>query len=205
MNILAVDVGIINLALVNVKLSDNYLERSQNIIEEEITFCDLINITQLIYCNDEDCELYHDKIITDYMTHLFKKYKSLFDNADVILVERQPITGLVAVQELFMYKYRNKAKLISPNAMLNFMGILSIPYEERKKYTEKFAMDCLGSLKVFVFNERRHDMADAFCMLNFYISIKKKNYNENKKKEEHYEHNKNFIINMQQYIYNPDN
>jgi hypothetical protein len=59
-------------------------------------------------------ELYHDKIICDYMTHLFKKFKSVFDSVDQILIERQPPTGLVAVEELIMREYRNKSKLISP-------------------------------------------------------------------------------------------
>lgn len=204
MKILSIDVGIIHLALVYAILRPDYLSRLETIIEEEIVFCDLIDITQLIYCNDKDCELYHDKIICDYMLHLFKKYRKIFDESDIILIERQPITGLVAVQELILREYRSKSKLISPNAMLNYMGILNIPYEDRKKYTEKFAMNCLGSLKVFIFNQRRHDMADAFCILYYFISLKREDYKNNEKEKEHRFNNKKFIKNMELYLYKPN-
>ncbi len=98
MKILAIDIGLIHLAMVAVNLQKNHLEREEVIIENEIYFCELIDISKLISdCNKSKCDLYHDKIICDYMTHLFKKYKSLFDDADKILIERQPPFGFVAV------------------------------------------------------------------------------------------------------------
>jgi hypothetical protein len=107
------------------------------------------------------------------MSHLFEKYAEVFNDADKILIERQPPMGFVAVQELIMFKYRNKSKLISPNAMLKYLGILKFDYEVRKKYTERIAMDYLSGVKMFMFNERRHDMADAFCMIFYFVKDKK--------------------------------
>jgi hypothetical protein len=205
MQILSIDVGLLHLALLKVCLADDYLERSEVILEKEITLCDLVNITELISnCKDTNCELYHDKIICDYMTHLFKNFKSDFDSAELILIERQPPTGIVAVEQLIMREYRSKCKLISPTAMLNFFGLLHYKYLERKVYTEQIAMEYLSSIKVFVFNERRHDMADAFCILYYYLSLKKKEHQVYLKELEHKEKYKTFIGNRQQFRYIPD-
>jgi hypothetical protein len=202
MQILAIDVGLLHLALLKVCLAEDYLTRDEIIFEKEITLCDLIDITELVSCcRDPDCELYHDKIICDYMTHLFKKFRSEFDSVELILIERQPPTGLVAVEQLIMREYRNKSKLVSPTAMLNFFGILHFEYLERKVHTEKIALEYLGSIKVFVFNERRHDMADAFCILYYYLSIKRKKHKEHLKNLEFKETNKTFITNLQQFRY----
>ena len=205
MKILAIDVGLLHLASIFVRLANDYLERKDVILEEEISLCDLVDITELVSeCKDPNCELYHDKIICDYMMHLFKKFRTTFEAADLILVERQPPTGLVAVQELIMREYRSKSLLISPTAMLNFFGILHFEYLERKDHTEQIAMKYLGSLKVFVFNERRHDMADAFCILYYYLSIKRKEHQEKLKKLEFETLNKQFIGNLEQFKYIPD-
>lgn len=204
MKILAIDVGLLHLAMLAVKLHDDYLIRSEVILEQEISLCDLIDITELVSdCRDNECELYHDKIICDYMMHLFKKFRQIFDEVDKILIERQPPTGLVAVQELIMREYRSKSELVSPNAMLNFFGILKFKYEERKVHTEKIAMEYLGSLKVFVFNERRHDMADAFCILYFYLSTKRTEHQKMLKEQEFRTVNKTFITNLEQFRYIP--
>jgi hypothetical protein len=103
-----------------------------------------------------------------------------------------------------MREYRNKSKLISPISMLNFFGILQFEYLERKVHTEKIAMDYLSGIKVFVFNERRHDMADAFCILYYYLSMKRKERQTDLKEQEHKEIHKIFIGNMKQFMYNPD-
>jgi hypothetical protein len=205
MKILAIDVGLLNLALIGVDLPENYLERQEVILEKEIFFCELIDITQLIIeCNDPNCKLYHDKIICDYMTHLFKKYKNIFESANEILVERQPPFGIVAVQELIMREYRNKCQLISPNAMLKFFGILQFEYPERKVLTEKIAMEYLSSIKIFVFNERRHDMADSLCLILYYLSIKRKEYIKKIEEEKNKIKFNKICLDLEKFKYNPD-
>ncbi len=202
MKILAIDVGLLNLALIGANLPENYLERDCIIEPNDIFLCELVNIIELMKeCKDPTCELLHDLIITDYTMHLFKKFKSVFESADLILIERQPPTGLVAVQELIMREYRSKSKLISPTAMLNFFRILHHEYLERKVHTEKIAMKYLGSLKIFVFNERRHDMADAFCILYYYLSLKHQENKEFVKRQEQQTINRHFITKMQEFVY----
>jgi hypothetical protein len=177
MKILSIDIGLFHLAMVAADLPDGHLDRDEVIIDEEIYFCDLIDITrEFDYCEQPDC-VYHERIICDYMTHLFRRHKDLFDSADKILIERQPPGGFVAIQEIIMLTYRNKSKLISPTGMLSYFGILHFEYEVRKTHTESIAMDYLSGIKAFMFNERRHDMADAFCMIFYFIKDKKERRN----------------------------
>ncbi len=202
MKILSIDVGIINFAMVAVELSEDYLEREEVIKYSEIFLCELIDITELMSkCEDLECELYHDKIICDYMMHLFKKFRELFDSVDIILIERQPFTGLVAIQELIMREYRNKSFLISPRAMLNFFGILDFVYEERKVHTENIATEYLNEFKNFVFNERRHDMADSVCILLYYLSIERKSHFEMVEKDKNKLKFKQVYLDIQKFRY----
>lgn len=206
MKILSIDVGIINFGMVGANLKDDYLERKEVILECEIFFCEYVDITQLgIECKDPNCVLFHDKLITDYMLHLFEKFKEVFDSVDKIIIERQPINGLIIIQELIIRKYREKSELVHPSSMHAFFGIRKYNCDERKEFTEKIATEYLGHLKIFVFNERRHDMADAFCILYFYLTKKRKEFE-----------NKNLLLNtsntdydrtitdLSQFIYNPD-
>ena len=83
--------------------------------------------------------------------------------------------------------------------------MMILEYLERKIHTEKIAMEYLGSLKIFVFSERRHDMADAFCILYYYLSIKRKETQEKLKELEYQTINKQFIADLQQFRYIPKN
>ena len=158
--------------LLGILLAEDYLERQEVIKFEEIFLCELIDITELSNsCSETECKLHHDKIFCDYLAHLFKKYRIEFDQADLILIERQPPQGHVAVQELVMREYRDKSKLVSPRSMLAFFGILQFKYEERKVHTEKIATEYLSGFKNFVFNTRRHDMADCFCIAYYYLEM----------------------------------
>lgn len=179
MKYVAVDVGLINFSLVGATLPENYLMRETVLEESDIKICMKIDITALIYsCDDDNCKLHHEHVISDYMSHLFKKYGNIFEEADVILVERQPITGICAVQELILSNYRDKTTLVSPNAMLNFFGILHIPYDDRKPLTVEIARKYLCNFEEFQTNKRRHDMADAVCILYYYINCARVKYND---------------------------
>lgn len=201
MKILSIDVGILHLGMVGTEIED--FERSSVIKEEEIYFCDLINITSLINNCKNDCELYHDKTICDYMMHFFKKYRKEFDKVDKILVERQPLTGLISVQDLILREYREKTILISPNSMLKYFDILKYEYEHRKTLTEKIASSYLIKFKSFCFNTRKHDMADAFCILYYFLTLERKKIENKKEKEICIKNFGNFIFELQKYKYKP--
>ena len=196
MYILSIDVGIINLGLVGAHVNENFTLN-------KIDICKLIDIRNLL-CNDPKCELYHDSCIADYMSHLFKIYKKQFESADVILIERQPPTGLVAVQELIVYSFRNKTKMISPNSMHCYFNIGNLDYDNRKKFTVKFASDYLNGHKDFVFNQRKHDLADSVCILVYYLYNKSKEYQEKKRREEWVKDNYKFTKDIMSFRYIQD-
>jgi hypothetical protein len=187
MKFLAIDVGIINLGMVGGEVDD--FGRQTVINPDEVNICKHIDITKLFgdclmdgkLVND-DCKLYHEKNLCDYMMHLFAKYSELFNNADIILVERQPLCGIVSIQDLILREYRSKTLLISPNKMLNSFGILCYDYDHRKVLTTKIAEKYLSQFNVFENAERKHDMADAFCIMYFYITQKKNEYIEEQRR-----------------------
>lgn len=205
MRILGVDVGIIHLGLIETIVSEYFVSRETLLLPDEVKFCELVDITELVNkCDDKSCELYHDKIICDYMTHLFKMYKTHFDSADFILIERQPLTGLCAIQEIIMLNYRHKSILISPNAMLNFFGLLQYEYEIRKVKTVEIATPYLSQFKQFVFNERKHDLADSLCMIYYYLSMKRKEHTKTIEDSEDKEKFDRVYSKMKAFVYNGD-
>jgi hypothetical protein len=192
--------------MVGINLESDYLTRDNVILDSEIFLCELVDITDLVRnCSDKECTLYHDKIICDYVMHLFKKFKNVFEEVDYILIERQPIMGIVSVQELIMREYRNKSRLISPNAMLKFYGILHFDYSKRKECTEEIANKYLSGIKMFVFNERKHDMADAFCIIYYFVSMLRTNHKIKQEKIDFRTNNQHFFKTIEEFIYSEDN
>lgn len=205
MRIISIDVGILHLGFLEAIVSDSFVSRPEVLLSSEIVYCELIDITDLMRkCDDPECTLYHDKVICDYMSHLFKKYKSQFDSADVILIERQPFMGLCAIQEIIMMNYRNKSVLISPNAMLNFFGILHYEYEIRKVKTEEIARPYISQFKDFIFNERRHDLADSLCIMYYYLYTKRKEHIKTIEDSENKEKFDRVYSKMKAFVYNGD-
>jgi hypothetical protein len=199
MYILSIDVGIINLGIVGGNFDETF-----KLHNNSIDFCKLINITQCTdNCNSTTCTLHHDSCITDHMKHVFQKYSQQFNRAQLILVERQPLQGIMAVQELILCHFRNKTKLISPNSMHAHFGINVCDYDKRKEYVVKLATPYLNNFKEFTFNTRKHDMADALCILMFYMYGKHNEYEDKRMKDEWKKINHKFIKNMNQFVYTP--
>lgn len=194
--ILGFDIGIINLALVGAYINENYTLN-------KIDFCELINITD-IQCNGKDCSIKHDKNVAYYMKHFFRNYKHLLDKADFIVIERQPLVGITDVQEIILYEYENKSELVSPNSMHKFYNINDLEYEKRKERTVKLTQRFLKDFKSFQNNERKHDMADALCIIRFWLYNKSETYRLQKMQEEWKKKNHIFIKNMENFKYIPN-
>lgn len=182
MKLLGIDPGILNLAIVGAEINNNngkqQQQRKELILPSEINFCEKIDITDLVRnCPIVDCKLYHSKTICDYMTHLFEIYKDIFANADQIIVERQPPTGLIAVQDIILKEFRDKTILISPTSMLKFFDILKLERDTRKELNVKRSYPFLSHFKEFCFNERKHDMADAFCLIYYSLHLERERIN----------------------------
>ena len=177
------DVGLFNMGIVVAQINKGNIE---NILD-----CKQINIKELIQYCDHNCNLEHNNCIADYMSHLFRDYK-YFENADVILIERQPPQGFISIQEITNFKYRKKVVMISPNQMHNYFRISGLTYERRKEFTVEYARRWLTGFQDFT-NERNHDIADAFCILSYYLTMLQNN--EIKRKST--------IKNFQQFRYCP--
>jgi len=123
----------------------------------------------MLECTDENCKLKHTMCISDYMAHLFQKYSDIFEKSHIILIERQPPKGFVAIQELILFKYREKSILLSPNAIHKHFSMSKVQ-KFRKMFTEKLSKERLQPFPDYTNNERKHDMGDAYCQLIYYLN-----------------------------------
>jgi hypothetical protein len=172
--ILSIDVGIIHLGIsvISIKKSDYSLKT--------IEWVDLIDITQYRHTRvcEKECTLYHTKTISDWMDHLFQENDVFFNEADVILVERQPPGPFVAIEQLIFSKYRTKTQLISPRNVHSYLGITNLSYDDRKRYTVKIASKILPDkyLEQLAGYDRSHDITDSICMFLYWRNKKEKEY-----------------------------
>lgn len=156
MIVLGIDIGIVNLGMVQVEIDDIWDIKN-------VHMCERVDMTRL--CASRET--------TDRVTSMVEKYKMVFDTSDVILIERQPLTGITGVEELLFYMFREKCKKISPNAMHKYLGINIYNYEERKERTIARAETWLGKRNTYTNETRKHDMADAFCIILWWINHNK--------------------------------
>lgn len=201
LHILSIDIGINHMGMSMSTASLNY--EFLNVVGIE-----LIDITNFPHPRDMDrksCPLKHTKTFADWMDHVFFTYDKVFQEANVILIERQPPSGLVAAEQLLFYKYRDKAELISPVALHKFFSIGGLTYDQRKEKTEKMCHSWMTSDdhtnttnddindEETVINElttkfekliRKHDVADSVCMSIFWLAKKHDAYLKQQKREE---------------------
>jgi len=169
--VLSVDVGVQHLGL------SLALVKKENFIFERIVAINLVDITKFTHnvCELKNCRLYHTKTMWDYLSHVFVEHPC-FEEADVILVERQPPVGFVVVEQIIFGRFREKTWLINPRSVHKFFGIGVFDYDARKIETEKIASKNLSNeqkeeLKNF---ERQHDIGDSVCQLLYWCN--KRNY-----------------------------
>ena len=165
MTYLSVDVGITNLALVKATVGDFKITSILDAI--------VINLSTIPHRSVpmDQCRLHHSNDVFDKLEHLFQEYPLLFQNVDYMLIERQPITGLVHVEQLLFGKFRSIARLVSPNSMHKWLGIGQLSYDQRKIETTRIAEPFLKQFSNWIPSERLHDMADALCILLFTLHV----------------------------------
>lgn len=143
----------------------------------KIHVCKLENITE--YSCPNDCSLHHDNCVADYVCHVYEKYKSYFQSAHKIFIERQPICGLVDVICAFqMLLSRDKLVLVSPNQIHAKLG-MSKSYDIRKEQSVHKMKEYIQHLPSHVIEkmdrgERVHDLADCFLLLRIYQDVLQK-------------------------------
>jgi hypothetical protein len=151
MKILGIDIGYHNLALVLAECSKT------DIIE--IIDCKKISLGDYKYIKSND--------IVDLVPLMIDDHKFFFQEAEQIVIERQPPGGFTNVECLINYITRHKSLLVSPNAMHAYFGLGHLSYENRKEYTEKIAYPYLKDNYYYNKLDRKHDIADAICLILF--------------------------------------
>lgn len=162
MQILSIDIGIINLGMSFHSISNDF---QRSTIEEIF----LVDITKYI-CDKKVCLLDHSNHLSDRIAHLFQEYNYYFDSADYILLEKQPICGLISVEQLIYSYYRDKCVLIHPSSMHRFFHIESYDYDGRKDQTIRIASRYMNETTQIKYKSftRQHDIADSICILVFW-------------------------------------
>lgn len=199
MFILGVDIGLYHMGLVGCEVFPDFTLKS-------VEFCELVDITDF-NCknrkNDKGCVLFHEKCIADYMSHFFQNYEGIFDKSEYVIIERQPPMGLVAIQELILFKYRSKCVMVSPNSMHAYNDIGHLGYDDRKEMTIKLTTHNLKKFEYFNKLSRKHDISDALLIVKYFLSKKNKEYIRIKELEEWRTRNQTFIKNINAYAYTP--
>lgn len=153
--ILSIDVGYSNMAIV--ELDTNFNDFTVKSIHK----------VNLFDFNEKEVHLSMVKFMINYET--------LLKSADIILIERQPPQGLTNIQDVIAYNYSKNVKLICPRSIHKHFMISKLDYDLRKKYTVKLTEKYLNNFEEFEKEERKHDIADAFCQALYYIEKNKIN------------------------------
>lgn len=161
MRIISIDIGILNLGIVFATLCADRIHVSR---------AERHDITRHIHrrVHGLECKLHHTLHPVDYVSHLVQEYDDEFRQADTILLERQPPQGLKDVEALLYHYFRDKAVLIDPRSMHRHFGIGKLSYDQRKERNEHLASFWLDGQVGWDNQERKHDMADALCMILYY-------------------------------------
>lgn len=165
--ILSIDIGLYHLGLSLTEVSDEYEF-------EQILHVEMVDITRCKHRST--CTLEHSCTIADQVRHFIEDWKDMLDQVDEILLERQPPQGLVVIEQLIFYLYREKAILIHPRKIHMYIGSSSFDYDGRKQISEKAAEMYLNgvSREIYEMYERRHDMADSICMMLWWVNKQRK-------------------------------
>lgn len=118
----------------------------------------------------------------DGLYHLMQEHREQFERADVVLIEKQPMQGLLDIEAVLYMRYIDKVSMIMPRRMHSFLGICKLSYEERKEKTEAYAEEMLERLgedcakHKYKVLHRRHDVADAICFIACFTDLCKKRF-----------------------------
>ena len=149
MKVLAIDIGYHNMGLVlaecikGTKLKVDFIKKVS------------LEDYKYIYTND----------FVDLIPLFVDDHKQIFEEANTILIERQPPGGFTNIEILLHYMFKDKVILVSPVSMHTHFGMRHLNYEERKERTISIASKYIvGDIPY----ERKHDIADALCMIIYH-------------------------------------
>lgn len=162
MLLFCIDIGIVNMGVAFIKVSDHD--------DMECILADRIDITD--FKCDERCTLNHSAVMADWISHMVSTYKEELDQADKVLIERQPPMGHRCAEQLLFHKFRHKAVLIHPRSFHCHFNISRLGYEDRKRVMVSQAKRLFESSSntAALYQERAHDVADAMMLAVYYAN-----------------------------------
>jgi hypothetical protein len=96
----------------------------------------------------------------------------------IVLIERQPPTGLTAIEYLLLHILKGYQVIrVAPNSLHKHFQIRLLSYERRKDYIENYVRKYFKSeslIEKFDCMSRKHDVADSIIFCVFYCNINKK-------------------------------
>ena len=149
MKILAIDIGYHNMGLV--------LAESKAGPNIEVEYVKKVSLGDYKYIQSND--------FVDLIPLFVEDHRYIFNAADKILIERQPPGGFQNIEILLHYMFKDKVSLISPVSVHVHFGMRHLEYEQRKERTVSIAEKYI---KGEIPYERKHDIADALCMIVYY-------------------------------------
>jgi hypothetical protein len=167
MRVIAIDPGISNLGVVvgtagaarpgRSPLADFCVDRA-----DRFSLCKAAGCVHGRVCG-RDCALGHANSLPNRVLHFAQEYN--FDEADVVVMERQPpqSAGYV-VEQLLQAAFGSKIAHVTPREIQGVYGACSTDgYDERKAKACAYAARFLGRISSFSNLDRQHDVADAIC------------------------------------------
>jgi len=164
MILVGIDVGYVNMGVVRVVLDDVMNFSFTHAFRYDLT------VPKHNRVHVSDCTIPHTNETCDRFAHFIQENSHIFDEADCIIVERQPPMGLKDIEALIMHYYRNKVKLISPSQMHKHFRIKHLDYEQRKEEVVGIATRHVEHIDTFTNQVRQHDIADAVCFCIYHIT-----------------------------------
>jgi hypothetical protein len=177
MIITSVDVGVSNFAFVKCEVEENEIVR--------VLLAERLDLAVVGACGDPACSLrVHGKTASSRLLHLTRDRPEIL-SCDLLLVEQQPIVGMKDVEQTLCALATSDVKLISPRSMHAHFRIGNLSYKERKKETVEIASPLIAA---FLTEARKHDMADAMCILMYYLHGRRVDAEEKARAQESMEH-----------------
>lgn len=161
--ILSIDVGVVNMGIVEVEREGNGRPR--------LLSARKVDITDNGGCSRKSCGLGHTGAMADWVDHLLLYDVALqvaWVAADIVLIERQPPLGFRDCEQLLFHAFRKTARLVCPRSVHAHFNMGSLCYEHRKTAAchitaRRFRGDEAWDTVVTT-TERVHDVADAILM-----------------------------------------
>lgn len=161
--VMSIDIGIQHLGISLSTYSHDY-------IFQAVTHIEMIDITKF-ECDRSTCQLKHAHTFADWISHVMQEKFDLFDQADVILIERQPPQGLVVIEQLIFLLCREKSILISPNSVHKHFYMNNLDYDQRKIRSNEIARAKLSLVQQEKLDmyDRSHDISDSILFTLFWL------------------------------------